>query len=73
MLDAPGGVGWSGEELARASAVFIYGDINNEKSNFTDVDLEEPPPFDDCSFDAVVCCEGMSTFIRLAPTKRVQM
>lgn len=75
VLDAPAGIGWVGDELARAGAEAVYGDINNEKSYFTHVDLEEPLPFDDCSFDAIVCCEGIehvySPWLLLSELKRV--
>ena len=75
VLDAPAGIGWVGEELARAGAEAVFGDINNEKSYFTHVDLEEPLPFGDCSFDAVVCCEGIehvySPWVLLSEFKRV--
>lgn len=30
VLDAPAGIGWVGDELARAGAEAVYGDINNE-------------------------------------------
>jgi len=37
----------------------VLGDINDEKPTFTRVDLEQPLPFSDAYFDAVVCCEGI--------------
>ncbi|MEK9555550.1 MAG: class I SAM-dependent methyltransferase [Gammaproteobacteria bacterium] len=59
VLDVPAGIGWVGEELARAGADSVLGDINDEKPTFTRVDLEQPLPFSDDHFDAVVCCEGI--------------
>lgn len=40
ILDVPAGIGWVGEELARAGADAVLGDINDEKPTFTRVDLE---------------------------------
>jgi 2-polyprenyl-3-methyl-5-hydroxy-6-metoxy-1,4-benzoquinol methylase len=59
VLDVPAGIGWVGEELARAGADAVLGDINDEKPTFTRVDIEQPLPFGDDYFDAVVCCEGI--------------
>ena len=59
VLDVPAGIGWVGEELARAGADAVLGDINDEKPTFTRVDLERPLLFGDDCFDAVICCEGI--------------
>jgi len=44
VLGAPAGIGWIGDELARAGGEAVCGNINKEKSYFTHVDLEEPLP-----------------------------
>lgn len=75
ILDAPAGIGWVGDELSRAGADAVYGDINNEKPYFTHTDLDQPLPYEDHSFDAVICCEGIehvySPWHLMAEFKRV--
>lgn len=59
VLDIPAGNGWIGETLKKAGYDTISADINEERRNFTQADMEKRLPFEDASFDAVICCKGI--------------
>lgn len=59
VLDMPAGNGLVSDELRRRGFDAVSGDINNERADFTYVDMSRPLPFDDASFDAVMCLEGI--------------
>lgn len=59
VLDIPAGNGWIGDELGKIGCKVISADINDERPDFTPVDMEKTLPFLDASFDAVICCEGI--------------
>jgi ubiquinone/menaquinone biosynthesis C-methylase UbiE len=59
ILDVPAGSGLVSEALRSQGHDVVSGDINDEAMYFEKVDLEERFPFEDGSFDAVVCLEGI--------------
>ncbi len=59
ILDLPAGNGWLGEQLANQGYTVVSADINQERTDFAQVDMEKPLPFDNEVFDAVICCEGI--------------
>jgi SAM-dependent methyltransferase len=59
VLDLPAGNGWVGSRLAELGAITTSADINEDKPHFAQVDMENPLPFSDSEFDAIVCCEGI--------------
>lgn len=59
ILDLPAGNGWISDQLAHKGYQAISADINNQRPDFVQVDMENALPFEDHSFDAVICCEGI--------------
>ena len=59
VLDIPAGNGWIGDTLAEKGYEVVSADINQERIDFTQSNMEEALPFSDSSFDAVSCCEGI--------------
>ncbi len=59
VLDVPAGNGWVGEQLSLVGGDVTSADINEEKPEFAQVDMERPLPFAPESFDVVICCEGI--------------
>jgi SAM-dependent methyltransferase len=59
ILDLPAGNGWLGEQLANQGYTVVSADINQERADFAQVDMEKSLPFDNEVFDAVICCEGI--------------
>jgi 2-polyprenyl-3-methyl-5-hydroxy-6-metoxy-1,4-benzoquinol methylase len=59
LLDLPAGNGWIEEQLTEYGMEVISADINEDKPNFYQVDMEKPLPFSDEQFDAIICCEGI--------------
>jgi len=59
VLDIPAGNGWIGEHISKFGAQTISADINEAKPHFHQVNMEDHLPFQDQTFDAVVCCEGI--------------
>ena len=59
ILDIPAGNGWVSDELSRGSAEAVSADINEERSDYAQVDMERTLPFSDGEFDAVVSLEGI--------------
>jgi SAM-dependent methyltransferase len=58
-LDLPAGNGWVSDRLRDQGAEAVSADINEEKSDFVQVDMEQMLPFEDAYFDIIVCCEGI--------------
>ncbi len=58
-LDLPAGNGWVSDRLRDLGAEAVSADINEEKLDFAQVDMEQPLPFEDSYFDIIVCCEGI--------------
>jgi len=58
-LDIPAGNGFVVDELRARGHEAIGGDINDARDHFIRADMETPLPFDDASFDAVSCLEGI--------------
>ena len=59
ILDIPAGNGLLSKELRRLGGNVVSGDINNEDPSYSYVDMEEPFPFKNEQFDAVICLEGI--------------
>jgi SAM-dependent methyltransferase len=59
ILDIPAGNGLLAARLRERSHNTICADINHEKLDFVFADMNEPLPFADGEFDAVVCMEGI--------------
>ncbi len=59
ILDIPAGNGLVSSELKKLGAKMVSADINEELFHYIQVDMEKPLPFDDESFDAVICLEGI--------------
>ena len=58
-LDIPAGNGHVVDELRRRGHDAVGGDINDARDHFIRVDMEAALPFDDATFDAVTCLEGI--------------
>lgn len=58
-LDLPAGNGWVSEQFQALGAQVTAADINEEKPEFAQVNMEHPLPFPDGAFDAVVSLEGI--------------
>lgn len=59
VLDMPAGNGLVAAELRKAGHQVVCADINREKGDYVFADLNERLPFDDGSFDTVICLEGL--------------
>lgn len=58
-LDLPAGNGWLSDEFRRLGAEATAADINEERTDYAQIDMERPLPFDSESFDVVVSAEGI--------------
>lgn len=63
ILDIPAGYGLLGDELQGLGHIVIYADINDERSDYVQANMEFPLPFADNEFDAVICMEGIEHVI----------
>ena len=59
ILDIPAGNGLVSSELKKLGAIMVSADINEEFSHYIQADMEKPLPFEDESFDSVICLEGI--------------
>ena len=59
ILDVPAGNGLVVDRLNELGHHAIGGDINDARDGFERVNMEEPFPFNDASFDVVTCLEGI--------------
>ncbi len=58
-LDIPAGNGYVVDELCRRGHDAVGADINDDREHFVRANMEDPLPFDDASFDAITCLEGI--------------
>ena len=58
-LDIPAGNGHVVGELLKRGHRAVGGDINDAQEHFVRADIESRLPFDDASFDAISCLEGI--------------
>lgn len=61
LLDVPAGTGWLRQELHMSGWDYYGADLYTDLSllNFKIADLNQPLPYEDHSFDYVVCAEGL--------------
>lgn len=63
ILDLPAGYGLLGNELKALGHDVVYADINEERTDYVQANMELALPFLDNEFDAVVCMEGLEHII----------
>ena len=63
ILDVPAGNGLLGQRLRERGFEVVLADINAERPDYVHADMEQRLPFDDASFDAVTCLEGIEHVI----------
>ena len=63
VLDVPAGNGKVVERLIELGHDAVGGDINSAREHFVRVNMEQPFPFDDETFDVVTCLEGIEHVI----------
>ncbi len=59
ILDIPAGNGLLGDRLRASGYDVVQADINDERPDYVHMNMERRLPFDDESFDAVLCLEGI--------------
>lgn len=59
ILDIPAGNGWVTAKLRLLGADVTAADINEEKPEYVQANMEKPLPFEDEVFDAVISLEGI--------------
>ena len=59
LLDVPAGNGLLVDAIRELGYEVVGGDINAEREDYIGVNMEQRFPFDDESFDAVTCLEGI--------------
>ena len=59
VLDIPAGNGLVSKELNRLGCEVVSADLHEKYSHYVQVNMEEPLPFKDENFDAVICLEGI--------------
>jgi SAM-dependent methyltransferase len=64
ILDMPAGNGWVSDALMAMGAIMVPADFNDERPDFTPVNMESPLPFADGEFDCAVCAEGIEHILR---------
>lgn len=63
VLDMPAGNGLVSDFLRKQGHEVTSADINSERPDYAYVNMERPLPFEDASFDVVVCLEGVEHVI----------
>lgn len=63
VLDIPAGAGQFTDELRRQGHEAVPSDVNEEREEFVPIDMNGDFPFEDQSFDAAVCLEGIEHMI----------
>ena len=63
VLDLPAGNGLLSDALRAMGHEVVCGDINRERADYHYVDMAAPLPFDDASFDAALCLEGVEHLV----------
>lgn len=69
VLDVPAGNGLLVDAMQEVGYDALGGDINAEREDYISVDMERQFPFEDDSFDAVTCLEGIEHV--MSPAKLV--
>nr|VFJ45735.1 MAG: 2-polyprenyl-3-methyl-5-hydroxy-6-metoxy-1,4-benzoquinol methylase [Candidatus Kentron sp. DK] len=59
VLDFPAGNGWVGDQLRHRGANVTSADINEERPDFKWIDMEKTLPFENETYDVIVCAEGI--------------
>ncbi len=70
ILDMPAGNGLLSDNLRKHGHEVTCADINSEKPEYAFVNMEHELPFEDATFDAVICLEGIEHV--LSPDKLVK-
>jgi len=63
ILDMPAGNGLLAERLRNAGHTVTCADINSERQDYVFVNMEQPLPFAEASFDVISCLEGIEHII----------
>ena len=63
ILDIPAGFGHLGDTLRQLGHEVVSADINEERKDYVQVNMEFKLPFDDASFDVVISMEGIEHVI----------
>lgn len=64
ILDLPAGNGWVSDSLAKLGATVVPADINEERPNYVQANMEHDLPFVNEEFDCVICAEGIEHVLR---------
>lgn len=59
LLDIPAGAGHLGDEMTARGYTVTNADFNRDRDDYVFADMTKRLPFDDASFDAVTCLEGI--------------
>lgn len=63
ILDIPAGNGLLSEKLSKDGHNVVCADINSERTDYVYADMESTLPFEDQSFDTIMCLEGIEHVI----------
>jgi SAM-dependent methyltransferase len=63
VLDLPAGYGRMTDAMRAMGHEVVSGDINRERPDYHYVDMAAKLPFDDASFDAALCLEGVEHLV----------
>jgi len=59
LMDMPAGAGHFGDAMAQRGWTVTHVDFNDDRDDFVAADMNKRLPFDDNTFDAVTCMEGI--------------